>query len=472
MQSNDNDRADRTGLPPVTAQLTDWLAVTGAEDLPDDVRHQVRRILVDYLASAFAGVGTDAGTLLLDYMSRTDRDTSATVIGTSSRLSPAGAALVNGTAAHALDLDDGYTPGACHPAAPICSAVLAAAEQRGSSPPDVMRAVALGYEVACRMAGASHPSQRRRGFHNTALVGTFGAMVGVAALHSATSDQFMSAFGNAASHAGGLLSFLDDGTDLKRVHAGKAARDGLVSAELAVAGLRGPSGVLESPHGYFAAFTGGVVDVGHLVGDLGEAWRVLGTYNKPYPCCRHVHGAIDAALELRTADGFDPEHVESVDVATFAIAADHDRTEVNNTLDAQMSLPYSVAVAIVHGSVEMGHFEAGGRADAAVEAITRATTVRDDPAYTASYPSNRPARVTIRSAGREYVGEVLQPYGEPANPMSDADLDHKLRTYAVPLLGPERAAKIAEQIWAFGEHDLPWSLLATDGTSVGDRVDT
>lgn len=467
MQSNDTDRAGTTGLPPVTAQLTDWLAATGVDDLPDDVRHQVRRILVDYLASAFAGVGSDAGTLVRNYVEQTDSDRVATVIGTSARLSPAGAAMVNGTTAHALDLDDGYTPGACHPAAPICSAVLAAAEQLESSAPEMMRAIALGYEVACRMAGASHPAQRRRGFHNTALVGTFGAMVGVAALRSATPEQFMSAFGNAASHAGGLLSFLDDGTDLKRLHAGKAARDGLVSAELALAGLRGPSNVLESPHGYFAAFTGGVVDIDHLVGDLGSAWRMLDTYNKPYPCCRHVHGAIDAALELRTADGFDPARVESVDVDTFAIAADHDRTDVHNTLDAQMSLPYSVAVAIVHGSVEMAHFEAGGRADAAVEAITRATTVNADPGYTASYPSNRPARVTIRAAGRDFVGEVLQPYGEPANPMTDADLDQKLGTYAAPIVGRSSAVSIAEQVWGFGEQDLPWSSLAAAGEAQG-----
>lgn len=447
-----------------TAMLAHWAAATGTSQLPPKVRHQVRRILADYLAAAFAGATSDTAMTVREYLLHSDHDRQATVIGTPERLSAAGAALANGTAAHALDLDDGYTPGACHPSAPICSAVLAAAEAGGSTGPEIVRAIALGYEIACRIAGATHPQQRRRGFHNTALVGTFGAMIGVASLHGASAEHMVAGIGNAASHAGGLLTFLDDGTELKRLHAGKAARDGLASAELAIAGLRGPARALESAHGYFAAFAGSVVDGEHLLGGLGDRWRMLDTYNKPYPCCRHVHGAIDAALALRDQHALNVEMIDAIDVATFAIAADHDRVDIHNTLDAQMSLPYSVAVALVHGDVGMEHFESAARADPAVQRLTRATTVRADPDLTVSYPANRPARVAISTSAGEVVGEIMQPYGEPANPMSDDDLDRKLRACAANVLTREHADRLSDWVWSFGDGAVPWELLAAPPT--------
>jgi 2-methylcitrate dehydratase PrpD len=457
-----NDEPQLTQARP-TLDLAGWVASTSSTDLPDNVRHQVRRNLVDYFAAAFAGSQTEAATIVRGYVAQSDHDASATVIGTRLRLSASGAAIANGTAAHALDLDDGYTPGACHPSAPIVSAVLATAERLDSSAEDVVHAIALGYEVAVRMAGASHPSQHRRGFHNTALVGTFGSATGVAVLHGADAKTIAGAFGNAGSHAGGLLSFLDEGSDIKRYHAGKAARDGLVSAELAIAGLTGPTNVLEGEHGYFHAFAGDEFDREHLMDGLGVRWRMLDTYNKPYPCCRHVHGAIDAALIIRERDGFDVDLIESVRVDTFAIAASHNRKDVKNTMDAQMSLPYSVAAALVAGDVAMHHFEREGRSDVQIVAITEATDVVTDDRYTDSYPGNRPARVTIRSGGRNFVEEVLQPYGEPSNPMSDADLDRKFHEFVGPVVGGTQADQLSAAVWGFEGDARLWSLLPAEG---------
>lgn len=445
--------------PELTLAIATWAAGVTFEDLPEVVRHQVRRILADYLASVYAGSSTDPATVVRNYVSRTDTGSAAAVIGTSQRLSPAGAAIANGTAAHALDLDDGYTAGACHPGAPIVSAILAVGEDTESDADDIIRAIAVGYEVAVRIAGASHPAQRQRGFHNTALVGTLGAAAGVSVLLGATAHDLAGALGNAASHAGGLLSFLDEGSDIKRYHAGKAARDGLVSAELAIAGLRGPTTVLESPHGYFHAFTGDQFDREHLVGELGTTWRVLQTYNKPYPCCRHVHGAIDAALRIRQRPGFDVGSVEGISVETFAIAASHDRTDIENTMDAQMSLPYCVAVAVADGAVDMESFSEASQASERLRAMYSHVEVRPNDEYTASYPKNRPARVTIAAGGSNYVEEILQPYGEPSNPMSDADLDQKLRSFVTPVIGSDRTDELSHEVWSFGGTSALSSLL-------------
>lgn len=450
---------------PLTMELAEWASSTRANKIPDRVAHQVRRSIVDYLTATILGSSTEPATIVRGYLAEHDSDQSSTVIGSPVRLSPAGAATANGTAAHALDLDDGYTPGACHPGGPVISAALAAAEATGSDAPSTIRAIALGYEIACRIAGASHPAQRRRGFHNTALVGVFGAASAVAALHSLDATGFANAFGLAGAHAGGLLSFLDQGSDVKRYHAGKAARDGLVSAELAARGLTAPTVVLESAHGYFHAFTGDHVDTEHLTGELGNTWRMLRTYNKPYPCCRHVHGAIDAALAIRAREGLEPEAIDSVRVETFAIAASHDGTEIANLLDAQMSLPYSVSAALVHGEVGMDQFDEASRKDSRIHKIVAATEVVTDEAFTSGYPASRAARVHIRANGQEHSAEVMQPYGEPDNPMSDDAIDAKFRRLTGPVLGPSATERILEAAWTFDEPAILFNALSDAGST-------
>ena len=315
------------------------------------------------------------------------------------------------------------------------SAAFAAAEHLGSSRDEISRAIALGYEVACRLAGSTHPRQRVRGFHNTAIVGVFGAATAVATLLDLKPVVLANAYGLAGFHAGGLNAYLDEGSDIKRYHPGKAARDGLISAELAARGLTAPTTVLEAPHGYLHAFAGDDFDLEHLIGDLGVVWRMTRIYFKPYPCCRHVHGAIDAALNIRSREGLSHETIESVRVETFAIAAGHSGRQVDHTLDAQMSLPYAVSAALVHGSVGIEQFGLRARSDPRIQRIIEITDLIADNAFTHDYPRKRAARVTITANGQEYVDVVEQPLGEPDNPISDKDLRSKFCRLTSPLFG-------------------------------------
>ena len=446
---------------PLTMELAEFVACTSVGDLTPEVRHQVKRVIVDYLAATVLGSRARPAVIVREHACRTDASNSATVIGTGVRLSPAGAALANGTASHAYDVDDGYTPGGCHPSGPVVSAAFAAAERLQSSSEDLVRAVALGDEVACRLAGATHPAQRHRSFHNTALVGVFGAAAAVSALLGTDAVGVANAFGLAGAQAGGLLSFLDQGCDVKRYHTGKAGRDGLVSAELAADGLTGPTTVLESRHGYLEAFAGGHGDVDHLLGELGTTWRMMRTYNKPYPCCRHVHGAVDAALFLREEHGLRPDSIGSVKVETFALAASHDDRVVHNLLDAQMSLPYAVAAALVYGDVGMKQFEDEARDDPQLNAILEIIHVEEDEALTRAYPSTRPARVTIQADGTEYLAEVAQPLGEPDNPISDEALTVKFRRLASPIIGAQPAEDVLEVAWTLDDPARLFDVLAT-----------
>ncbi|MQA13080.1 MAG: MmgE/PrpD family protein [Pseudonocardiaceae bacterium] len=451
---------------PLTTTLAEWATSLRYEDLPAGVVHQAKRAVLDYAAATLVGSTSGPARIVQDYLAEVEGPGPATVVGTPLRLSAANAALANGTAAHGLEVDDGYTRGGYHPGGPTLSAVLAIAEATGSGAHDILLATVVGYELSCRLAGAGHPATWHRGFHNTPVVGVFGAAAGVAKLLEGRTEHpaglAASALGLAGSHAGGLFEFLGHGAEVKRLHAGKAGRDGLVSAELAARGLTGPATVLEGPHGYLHAFAGDEFDEQHLLAGLGTEWRTLQTYIKPYPCCRHLHGPIDAILALSERAPIDVDALESITVETFTSAARHGGTSIGDFLDAQMSIPYAVAVTLLHGVPSLEHFEADARRDPRVRRLIDLVEVREAPDCSRDFPAMRPARVVLRGDGEQRQLRVDQPYGEPGNPVADVDLEAKLHRLAGPVVGPDRCKRITSEIWSF---DAPEQLFAELRTS-------
>jgi len=419
----------------LTMALAAWVSAQDSS-LPPDVEHQARRLLLDYLCAAIVGSQTPAARAVLDVASENYAGDGAMVIG-GGRLSPAGAALVNGTAAHGFELDDGYTPGSAHPSAPVVSAALAAGQSMGADSARVLRAIAIGVEVASRIAAAGHPSTWRRGFHNTPLAGVFGAAAACAVLRGLSAEQTASALGVAGSHAGGLFAFLQSGAEVKRLHAGKAARDGLLSVEMARRGLTGPPEVFDSVPGYFSAFAGDAYDSSRLTEGLGEQWAALHTYVKPYPCCRHLHGPIDCVLAALEAGEVDVPAIDSVEVMTYEVASHHAGIDVSTVLEAQMSIPYAVAVTLLRGSPGLREFTPEVWRDPGVRDLTGRVKVHSDEALTSRYPAERPAEVLIRQRGAPALRfAVAQPLGEPSNPMTDARLGAKFTTLTSDILRP------------------------------------
>lgn len=445
---------------PMTMILAEWAGGLTFDDLPEEVVHQAKRVILDYVAATLVGSTSEPARIVQEYLHETEAAGSATVIGTALRLTPPNAALANGTAAHGLEVDDGYTPGAYHPGGPNLSAILAAAEGHASSAEDVLLATVLGFELSCRLAGAGHPATWANGFHNTPIAGVFGAAAGVAKLLGGDTSVIANALGLAGSHAGGLFEFLGQGAEVKRYHAGKAGRDGLVCAELAVRGLTGPKTVLEGDRGYVHAFASDDFDEGFLLDGLGQDWHVLRTYVKPYPCCRHLHGPIDAVLALQEEAPIDPERVSSITVETFPAAARHDLRTVADFLDAQMSIPYAVSVTLLDGVPTLDHFGADWRRDPRIAMLMDKVEVRVADDCARDYPTMRPARLTVRTDEGERSVRIDQPYGEPSNPVTDPDLESKLVRLAGPVVGEGRCKRIIEEAWAF---DDPQRLFAQLG---------
>src|SRR5688572_8083594 len=434
-----------------SAKLTEHVAKARYEDLPPEVVHAFKRALLDHVTCALAGSSMPVSRALLSYYQETDASRSATVIGAEARLSAANAALVNGANTHGLDFDDGTTHGSAHPSGAIFPAVLAAAEQHGADAKAVILAAALGYEVMVRIAAAMHPVTARRGFHNTPLAGVFGAAAGVASLLGLDAKQANHALGLAGSFAGGIRQYLDDGAEIKRIHPGKAARDGMLCAEFARRGITGPGKVLEGRYGFADTHAGGEFKWGRLMEGLGGRWEIAGIYFKPYPCCRHYHSAIDGIVALRDQHGIRPQDVESLRVGLYAVGVSgHDHKHCDNVLDAQMSAPVGAALAMVDGAIAAHQFLPDSLGRAEVRRMIEIAETRLDEECERLYPGRRSGAVEIGlKNGKKLAARVLDPKGEGENPMSDADLERKFTANCEPVIGKQRLGAVLHAVWDF-----------------------
>jgi 2-methylcitrate dehydratase PrpD len=446
-----------------TAKLAEHVASARYDKLPAKTIHAFKRAFQDHLTCAIAGSAMPVSQALLGYFSDTDASRAATVIGTNAKLSAQNAALVNGANTHGLDFDDGHTNGSAHPSGAIVPAVLAVAEQYGGSPRDVILAVVVGYDVMCRIAAAGHPATARRGWHNTAIAGVFGAAAAVSKLLGLNAEQTRNALGMAGSFSGGIREYLDDGAEVKRIHPGKAARDGLLCAELAKRGITGPAKVLEGRYGYGNIHASGEMKWDRLLLGLGERYEIEHAYFKPYPCCRHYHSVIDGILSLREQHRFTAADVKHIQIGLYAVGFNgHDHKHYDNLLDAQMSAPVAAALAVVDGDIAAHRFLPESLERPEVQRLVEASDAAIDDECERIYPARRSGVVRIDLAdGRSFEQRVLDPKGEGDNPMSDDDLKRKFSVNCEPVIGKEKCARLQDTIWGFEQQGELAALLAS-----------
>jgi len=431
-------------------RIAEYASGLSYDNLPANAVHAFKRALLDYLTCAIAGSRMEPTRIVFDYVSSWDQSREAAVLGTKSRLSCPNAAFVNGTSTHGLDFDDGFTRGSVHPAGAVFPAILAIAEKHGSSAKDLIAAGVAAYDVTTRIAAAMHPAPAKRGYHNTPTAGVFGAAVGVSRLLHLDAKTMLDAMGIAGSFSAGLREYLFGGAEVKRIHPGKAARDGITCAELAKRGLTGPEQVLEGKHGLFSALADGKVDENRLCGALGERFEIANIYFKPYPACRHFHAALDAVRDLRKQHSIAPVDVARIDVGMYEVGArGHDHRHAHSLLDAQMSAPVSTALAMMYGDVTVNTYERACLENAEVQRLIGITTAGVDAECERIYPGRRSgvAKITLKN-GREFEQRVLDPKGEVENPMTDADITHKFSSNCEAIVGKEKCTRVLELVWS------------------------
>lgn len=438
-----------TNLKDVSA-LADLVVNTPSAAIPPEAVHGFRRAFIDYLACALSGADLPVTKMVRAWAEEEGSAPVASVIGTGQKLAAPLAALVNGASAHGMDFDDGQTRGSVHPGGAIFSAALAAAEKSGASMRALIEGAILGYDVMLRIASTMHPASAKKGWHNTPVSGVFGATATAARIWGLNAEQTRNALGIAASFSGGLRQYLHDGAEVKRLHPGKAARDGLVCAGLAAKGITGTIEALTGEHGLFNAMIENRVDIDQLTQGMREVWLINSAYFKPYPCCRHYHAAIDAALELRREHDLTSDQVTQIDIGLYSVGAvGHDHITARNLLEAQMSAPCAVATVLMSGRAGRADFEPEVFETAEAQRLLSVTRTYVDEACESLYPKVRSGYVRLTlTDGRIIERRILDPRGEGDNPLTDEDLSQKFLGNAIDVLGEAQAREVLSILWA------------------------
>jgi 2-methylcitrate dehydratase PrpD len=389
------------------------------------------------------------------------------VLGAGFSAPGATAALANGTAAHALDYDDMCFVSLAHPSAPLVPAVLAAAEQTGASGAALLDAYVVGFEIEARLGRAMNPSHYTRGWHCTSTLGVIGAAGGVSRMLGLDADQATHALAIAASSASGLKE--NFGTMVKPLHAGLAARDGFVAAQLAAAGLEGSALAIDGPQGMLHAMDGDSSSLDAQLADLGRRWEILdtGITVKLYPSCAGTHPALDAILDLRRAHGFTDQDIERVEVGVDAITPTiliHARPATG--LEAKFSMPFCAAAALVFGCVGIDTFEADAIADARVRALLPRIDMRVDESLDRAAPALTQASVRVHlKDGRVFAARANGARGYPEKPATPEELDEKFVSCASRAMTVEQARQWLAAVKEIGSAASVKELLATLGAA-------
>ena len=436
----------------LSQQLARFAAAVRFEELPPEAVEMAKKCLLDWMGSVLAGSTQPPAAMARRFVESLGGRPDAAVFGTSLRTGVAQAAFANGLASHIVEMDDLHRRSTLHPAAPVISAALAAAEREGASGRRLVEAMVVGYDVATRIAEAVNPSHYRF-WHNTATCGTFGAAAAVAKVLGLGEEAFAHALGSAGSQAAGLWEFMRDGAMTKHLHTGQAALNGVTAAYLAREGFTGARAILEGDKGFFRAMAERA-DPSRVTEGLGRQFKILENSFKMFPCCGHTHSAIAAALKLRGRHGFDPPEVERIDVRTYRAALDIAGHAAPRTpYEAKFSLTYTVAAALARGRVGLDEFEASALQDPAVEAVRQRTQVAVDPAHDRAYPQRWAATVEVQLRdGRRLAATVDRVPGEDGNGLSFEELERKFRDMVAwaRRQSPE-AADFIGRFEAFGE---------------------
>lgn len=397
-------------------------AVASAMDAA--TRAAARSRLLDTLGVTVAGAAAIRRALpALDRLNvASGGSTGARPIGFDVRGDTSTTALLNGMSAHWLDLDDGHRYGAVHPGAPVIACLMALASEGRIDGEGFLRGVVVGYEASIALATAMQPGLRDRGFHATGPCGTVGAAMGAAEALGLTRDQRRAVLAAAVTGSAGLLTAIQDGSDLKATNAGNAAASGLRAVHLGSAGFAAPRDALGGRFGMLEAMTD-TADPAALLEPHASGPLIRTTYIKPYPACRHAHGPVELALRLRAEHRLVAEAVRAVTVRTYRQAVLlHDHREVQGATDARMSTPFAVATALVRGELQLDDFSGPALADRAVLDLAARVAVIEDPGLSERVPEMRGAQLVIGlSDGGEVSDSVDLPLGEPERPLpSDA----------------------------------------------------
>jgi 2-methylcitrate dehydratase PrpD len=434
----------------VTEKLAGFVAEVKYENLPQEVIVSAKQLVLDCLGVAIAGTTSPVGQIIVKFGKETREGSDATVVGDGFTTSVPTAAFVNGTLAHALDIDDTAAHTVAHPSAPVLPALLAIGERFKLSGKTLLTAYVLGLEVFYRLALASEGLMM--GWHRTSVFGAIAAAAAASRLMNLDVEQIRAAIGICSSLTSGLQ--LNFGTMTKSVQVGNASRSGVVAAMLAKEGVTANLDALGDPRGFGYAFYSGRFVPEKITKDLGNPFNIVfpGIGMKIYPCCGLTHPVIDIALELVKEHNLSYDQVEKVEVYTEELSPQvlvyH---QPKTGYEGKYSLEYVIAAAILDREITPETFtdDKVNRPEirgflGIVEGKIRSDAEWQDMRL---HSWNHPARVIIKlKNGRKYSGEAPCARGYPDLPLSTEEIDSKYRNCAGLVLSAEKVEHLRQVV--------------------------
>ena len=389
----------------LTAELVDLIR---SKPVADEDLIAASHFVLDTVACVIGGQTAAPGRILLEWFEDAGRDAGRDAF------------LASGLA-HILEIDDLHRDSVTHPGSVVIPPAWHLARRRGTSGRAFLTAVLHGYEAVTRVGMAVGPAHYRV-WHNTSTCGPFGAAMAAATLLELDHEQTIWALGSAGTQSCGLWQFLPDGAMSKHLHTARAAEAGFMAASLAAHGFTGAEHILEGPQGFFRALCPDPIPDA-LLGEPHAPWQLRRTSMKPWPCCRHTHPAIDAALEVH--DTLGDRHPVSVEVETYQAAIDVcDRASPQTPYGAKFSLQHCVNVALADGRVEFDSFDAARRDRLAP--ASEMTTLTATPEFNAAYPGRWGAAVSVKLPSGEVINAVRKDCkGDPESPLSPQEITEK-----------------------------------------------
>ncbi len=427
-----------------TRSVTAWMSEFVATGIPPTgARERAATAVCDTVGVMLAGAPEAAATIVRA-TAAADSHGPCRILGTAARAGANDAALANGVAAHALDYDDMCFVSLAHPSCALLPAALAAAELVHASGRTLLDAYVVGFEIECRLGAIMNPRHYHvRGWHCTSSIGTIGAAAAAARVLGLNPSATAHALGIAASSACGLKENI--GAMVKPLHAGMAARNGVMAARLAREGFTASGQAIDGPQGYLTAMDSEqpASALADALDDLAARWEILdtGITVKLYPSCAATHPPLDVLLDLRRRHGFTAEDVEAIDVEVDSMTPRlliHERPSTG--LEAKFSMPFCAAAALVFGHPSIDTFDVPLIRDPRVQALMPRVTLKANAAFDSAAPLSQ-AQVTVRLRdGRTLAGRADGARGYPGR-LNDEELDGKFLACAERSLSPDAARK-------------------------------
>jgi len=426
--------------------IADYAVREQTSKLLPGVIHHAKRAVIDWYAALLPGSIVTPAILMEDAFAE-DLDRGRARLATGRRATLRAAALINGAASHSVEFDDIYRDAGYHPGSPVISAALAAAQASGASGEKFLRGVIVGYEISTRLGEAIMPSHYKY-WHTTGTVGSFGAAAAAATILGANREQFMHALATVGSFASGLQQAFRSQAMTKPLHGGHAADAGCWAAMAAMKGVTGALDMIEGEVGFGNAMSVNP-DWSKATKGLGRDYHIVHVTFKNHGCCGHTFPSIDGVLHLQKEHKFTHRDVKHIRLATYKAGLDIiNNANPEGEYQAKFSIQYTVAHALVHGSVRLNAFLPERLNDADVRATIKKIEPVADPELSKGYPGQRAAQVEIElNDGRKFAH--FQPYrkGDPELPLTDEELNDKFAELAAPVLGNAAAAALLQQLW-------------------------